>query len=91
LSEKLLGKPTNQRAELNAAIRALEQAVSQNYKSITICTDSKYTMKCMTEWVKNWKKNNWIKPDKQPVLNKEDIVKLDNLCSKIKVHWVIFF
>jgi ribonuclease HI len=42
----------------------------------------------MTQWVKNWKKNKWIKSNKQPVENQQDIAKLDDLCSKIKVNWV---
>jgi ribonuclease HI len=50
LSEKLDSKitPTNQRAELMAAIRALE--IIKNEESIEIRTDSKYTILCATEF-----------------------------------------
>jgi ribonuclease HI len=87
ISEKLIGKQTNQRAELNAAIKAIEQAISLSYKSITLYTDSLYTIKCIKEWVTKWKKNNWIKSNNEPVENKQDILKLDNLCSLIYVNW----
>jgi ribonuclease HI len=52
LSEKLdstLTPPTNQRAELMAAIRALE--IINNEESIEIRTDSKYTILCATEFL----------------------------------------
>ena len=45
LSERLEGNPTNQRAEIVAACRALEGAVSQGMKSVEVRTDSSYTIK----------------------------------------------
>ena len=49
----------------------------------------------MTKWLSGWKKKNWKKSDGNNVLNKELIVKMDNLISnrlplttfvKVKAH-----
>ncbi|KAI1117443.1 ribonuclease H-like protein [Nemania sp. NC0429] len=73
ISERLAGETqTNQRAELTAVIRALERT-KKNAK-IRIFTDSKYTIDCSTNWYRSWEKNNWTKPDGEPVLN-QDLIK----------------
>lgn len=73
VSERLEGETqTNQRAELTAVIRALERT-KKNAK-IRIFTDSKYTIDCSTNWYRSWEKNNWMKPDGEPVLN-QDLIK----------------
>ena len=41
--------------------------------------------------MKNWKRNGWKLADGSPVKNKEDLVKLDEVCSKISVSWVNLF
>jgi ribonuclease HI len=50
-------------------------------------TDSAYTIKAMTEWVSNWKKNGWQTSQSEPVKNKDDIMQLDSACQKINVKW----
>ncbi|XP_046851225.1 ribonuclease H1-like isoform X2 [Xenia sp. Carnegie-2017] len=87
-SERLQGKPeTNQRAELNAAIKALETAVKHNIPKVEIRTDSKYTLNAVTKWMKGWKLNGFKTANGQDVKNKQDIVKLYNLCQIIDVKW----
>ena len=49
---------TNNRMELTAAIKALESA--RKDESLYLYTDSTYLQKGITEWIVNWKKNNWI-------------------------------
>jgi len=44
--------------ELKAAITGL--ALLQNQKAIRIVTDSQYVRKGLTEWILNWKLNNWL-------------------------------
>ncbi|TGO67933.1 hypothetical protein BOTNAR_0033g00310 [Botryotinia narcissicola] len=63
---------TNQRAELTAALRALE--IVPLDKSIEIITDSNYTINCATVWYKNWEKNGWKTSTGKTVMN-EDLVK----------------
>lgn len=87
LSEKLLGTPTNQRAELAAAIAAVQQAIQYRAGTLTIFTDSKYVINCVTEWILKWKKNGWLATGKKPVANMEEIKLLDSLCAKHKVVW----
>jgi ribonuclease HI len=44
--------------ELLAAIKGLE--MTQNEKKVRIVTDSQYVRKGLTEWIVNWKRNNWL-------------------------------
>ncbi|GAA6231713.1 ribonuclease H1 isoform X1 [Lates japonicus] len=88
VAERLEGRQTNQRAELQAACRALEQAKENNIKKLVLYTDSKFTINGVTSWVKNWKLNNWRLKSGGPVVNKEDFVKLDRLNSELEVVWL---
>lgn len=43
----------------------------------------------MTKWIKKWKKNYWKLASGGPVKNKEDLVKLDNMCQQFQdIKWV---
>uniref|UniRef100_A0A3B1K060 Ribonuclease H1 n=1 Tax=Astyanax mexicanus TaxID=7994 RepID=A0A3B1K060_ASTMX len=59
VAERLPGRQTNQRAELQAACKALEQARDMDFKKIVLYTDSKFTINGITSWVKKWKTNGW--------------------------------
>ena len=87
LSEKLEGNQTNQRAELNGAITAIQQAITYNAGELTLHTDSMYTINCMT-WSNKWEKNQWKTKSNEDVKNKEDIQLMKKLCCKQKVKWV---
>ena len=76
---------TNNRMELLAAIMALKKIKSNS--QITIYTDSTYVKNGITEWMFNWKKNDWKTASKKPVKNKDLWIKLDKLCEKNKVSW----
>lgn len=76
---------TNNRMEILAAIMALKKIKSNS--QITIYTDSTYVKNGITEWVFNWKKNNWKTASKKPVKNKDLWIKLEKLCEKNKVSW----
>lgn len=76
---------TNNRMEILAAIMALKKIKSNS--QITIYTDSTYVKNGITEWVFNWKKNDWKTASKKPVKNKDLWIKLDKLCEKNKVSW----
>ena len=43
---------------------------------------------CMKLWISKWKENGWKTVDGEPVKGKEDLVRLDQVCSKIPVSWV---
>lgn len=78
---------TNNRMEMMAAIKAIE-AVNETYTGeIILWTDSTYVMKGITEWVHGWKKKNWIKSDKKPVINTDLWKVLDKLNSQKNIQW----
>ncbi|MEI6443541.1 MAG: ribonuclease HI [Nostocales cyanobacterium ELA583] len=78
---------TNNKMEMQAAIAALEFfKSSQQTQPITLYTDSKYVIDCVTKWVKGWKKNGWKKSDGNPVLNQDLLEILDQLNSQL-VQW----
>ncbi|XP_067324566.1 ribonuclease H1 isoform X3 [Anolis sagrei] len=87
-SERLPGRQTNQRAEIHAACKAVEQAKSQNIKKLAIYTDSKFTINGMTSWVPNWKSNGWKTKTGKEVINKEDFEKLSKLSEGMDIQWM---
>ena len=76
---------TNNRMELTAAIKALESA--RKDESLYLYTDSTYLQKGITEWIVNWKKNNWITSSKKPVSNKDLWIKIDQLNIELDIEW----
>ncbi|KAM7368342.1 hypothetical protein PAMP_014568 [Pampus punctatissimus] len=88
VAERLHGRQTNQRAEIQAACKALEQAKEKNIKKLVLYTDSKFTINGVTSWVKNWKLNGWRLKSGGPITNKEDFVKLDKLNAEMEVVWL---
>ncbi|KAB5539930.1 hypothetical protein PHYPO_G00094800 [Pangasianodon hypophthalmus] len=88
VAERLPGRQTNQRAELQAACRALEQAIDMDIKKLVVYTDSKFTINGITTWVKNWKANGWRLKAGGKVVNKEDFQKLDELNEELDVKWM---
>ena len=82
---------TNNRMELMAVIFVLEKYA--DVKDITIWTDSEYVRKGITEWMKTWKKNNWMRSGrnnkKVSVKNVDLWKKLDELNKDyIEYRWV---
>ena len=76
---------TNNQMELSAAIEGL--AALKEPCSVELFTDSKYVMDGITQWIQNWKKNNWRTAAKKDVKNKELWQKLDQLISQHRVQW----
>jgi ribonuclease HI len=76
---------TNQRAELYAIYKALKR-ITENleYGKIHIYTDSEYSIKSLTIWIKDWKKNGWKSSTGKPVANQDIIVKIDEILEKNK-------
>ena len=59
----------------------------ENNKEIIIYTDSNYVKDGITQWISNWKKNNWKTSNKKPVKNVDLWVKLDNAIQNKKINW----
>ena len=82
------GEPmtTNNRMELMAAIASME--LLKEPCEITLTSDSKYLTDAINKgWLTSWKKNNWRKADKSPVLNVELWERIDRLLA---IHQVTF-
>ncbi|XP_018599110.1 ribonuclease H1 [Scleropages formosus] len=88
VAERLQGIQTNQRAELQAACRALELARDMNIKKLVLYTDSMFTINGVTNWIKNWKANGWKLKSGGSVIHKVEFEKLDKLNSELEVIWL---
>jgi ribonuclease HI len=77
---------TNQRAELYAIYKAIRVIIKSSIKwdFIHIYTDSEYSIKSLTEWVKNWEKNNWKNSKGDDVLNQDIIKPIYKILKKYK-------
>ncbi len=82
-------KTTNNEMELTAILEGLKKC---NFKdSILLFSDSNYAVQGINHWRFNWKKNNWLKSDKKPVLNKKIWQELDELIDQfqdLKIKWI---
>ena len=76
---------TNNQMELSAAIEGL--STLKEPCNVELFTDSRYVMDGITQWIQNWKKNNWKTSSKKEVKNKELWQKLDQLMSYHQVKW----
>ena len=81
---------TNNRMELLAVISALNavKANTELSRNPTLCTDSQYVQKGITEWIHTWKRNSWRTSDKKPVKNQDLWMELDALASDFSITWV---
>ncbi|GAB4165492.1 MAG: ribonuclease HI [Rickettsiaceae bacterium] len=76
---------TNNQMELTAAISALKQL--KKPCKIKLYTDSIYLQKGITEWIKNWQRNNWRKSDNTPVKNADLWQNLQHEMQKHDIIW----
>lgn len=76
---------TNQRAELYAIYKVIKQVnKSDENLNIHIYTDSEYSIKSLTIWIKTWIKNGWINSKNKPVENQDIIKKINELIESHK-------
>ena len=75
-------------AELHAAIRGLE--ILSISKKIRIVTDSQYVRKGLSEWIWNWKLNDWHTANGTKVKNIDDWKRFEKLTDGkyIEIEWV---
>jgi ribonuclease HI len=79
---------TNNRMELMAAIRGLENL--RRHCVVEVYTDSEYLRRGIGEWLPRWKRNGWRTADRKPVKNADLWQRLDELVPQHRVgwHWV---
>lgn len=102
-SGKLELSPSNQHAELEAIHQGLLTMKDENRKTvdgqkdetykreITIVTDSKYSIDCLTKWFKTWKKNGWKTYKGDKVKHSTLIQSCHDLMSNDLSHCFIHF
>ncbi|KAM4043192.1 ribonuclease H1-like isoform 1-T3 [Anomaloglossus baeobatrachus] len=88
VAERLEGRQTNQRAEIQAACRALEQAKRHNITKLVLYTDSMHTINGITKWIHSWKLNDWKMSTGKEVINRVDFEKLDRLTQGLDIKWM---
>lgn len=79
---------TISRMELLAVISGLESLTEPC--DVKLVSDSAYVVGCVNEWIRLWKKNNWITKNKTPVANLDLIKRLSDLLEthNVKAIWV---
>ncbi|GJL74145.1 ribonuclease HI [Nitrosomonas sp.] len=77
---------TNNRMELLAAIRALEQL--KRPCTVRLYTDSQYVHKGISQWMHAWKARNWKTASKKPVKNEDLWRLLDQLSQQHEIEWL---
>lgn len=81
---------TNNRMELMACIMALEKLEIRD-KKIMLYSDSSYVVNGIEKgWAKSWRRNNWLKSDKQPAKNSDLWQRLLDVREELNVtfNWV---
>ena len=76
---------TNNRMELMAAIRGLEELTRRC--RVVVYTDSTYVQKGITEWMPGWKARGWKTADKKPVKNEDLWKRLEEAANRHAVSW----
>ncbi len=82
------GEPetTNNRMELRAVIEGLKNFMNfyQSFSEyhIVFYIDSSYVVKGVQQWIKGWKRNNWITAAKEPVKNRDLWEQLSDILDK---------
>lgn len=87
VSEEYTLEPiTNNRAELYAIYIALFRLSKSKtkYSKITIYSDSEYSIKSVSLWIKKWEVNNWKTASGSPVKNDDIIIPISKLLHKLK-------
>lgn len=83
------GHTTNNKMELTAVIRGLEQL--KEPCAVELYSDSKYVIDALQKgWAKSWKARGWRKADGKSALNSDLWARLLELSEihTLKLHWV---
>lgn len=80
---------TNNRMELLAVIRALEDVPAEGRApgAVAVHTDSQYVKKGITEWIGSWQRKGWKNSAGDPVKNRELWEELLRLSKALSPTW----
>lgn len=88
-SEPVKGRATNNSGEIQAAIKAIQDAQEHSIKRLNIFTDSHFLINSVCKWMSSWKTRGWMLSNGKPVINVTDFKKLDELIQsgKTLIKW----
>ncbi|CAK9799909.1 Ribonuclease H1 [Anthophora quadrimaculata] len=87
VSETVVGRATNNMAEIQAVTVAAKQAKKANIKNLKINTDSQFLISCITNWMPKWKANGWMTSSNKPVINKVELLEMEKALESLNVAW----
>jgi ribonuclease HI len=82
--------PTNNRAEYEAALTAMERANTEDpsqKQPLFVYTNNELLIKTMQNWVHTWRANGWRKSNGKPVKNQDLILDLLDAQGGRSVYW----
>lgn len=81
-------RTTNNRMEMEAAIRALQKLGAAN-PPVTVFTDSTYLIHGITKWIHGWRRRDWKTASGGDVLNRDLWERLESLSRAVgsRVSW----
>lgn len=88
-SEPVRGRATNNIGEIQAAIRAIQDAQKHGIKRLNIFTDSQFLINSVCKWMTSWKAKGWKLSTGKSVVNQVDFKKLDELIESgnVLIKW----
>lgn len=87
VSEPVVGRATNNMAEIQAVTVAATRAREAGIVDLCINTDSKFLINCINNWMPKWKANGWRTSDNRPVINKTELLEMENALDAVNVRW----
>lgn len=57
-------------------------------KNLKINTDSQFLINCIKYWIHSWKKKGWVTSNKTPVINKNELIEMEEALKPLNVVWV---
>lgn len=90
ISKAVIGRATNNMAEIQAVTIAAKQAKKAGIKNLKINTDSQFLISCINNWMPKWKRNGWKTFNNKPVINKIELLEMKNILKSLNVIWVIY-
>lgn len=84
----IIEQPSNQTAEVSAAIEACKIAHQRNQNVITIVTDSRYLHTAATELIDKWSNNDWKDHCNKLVVNARLFKELLYVKKGLKIEWI---
>ncbi|XP_033353349.1 ribonuclease H1 [Bombus vosnesenskii] len=87
VSEAVVGRATNNNAEIKAVTVAARQARKAGIKNLKINTDSQFLINCIKYWIHSWKKKGWVTSNNTPVINKNELIEMEEALKPLNVVW----